>query len=71
MQCAAKGSGGSDGGAGDSGDDVPVGGDAAVEKSRVMFRLSHGVAFGEQIKVVGDGAELGNWDIKQAPSEQT
>ena len=40
-----------------------------AEKSRVVFRMEHSVAFGEQVKVVGDGPELGNWDITQAPSE--
>jgi hypothetical protein len=39
-----------------------------AENSRVIFRMAHGVAFGEQLKVVGDGPVLGDWDITTAPS---
>ena len=73
MQCAAESSESSGGSSSDSPESgQPSGSGSAhrdVQKSRVMFRLQHGVAFGEQVKVVGDGAELGNWDIDNAPSE--
>ena len=70
MQCAAASSESSGGSSSDSPETGQSSGSAHrdVQKSRVMFRLQHGVAFGEQVKVVGDGAELGNWDIDNAPS---
>ncbi len=75
-QCAAEasgsraqggepGSGSVDGGAGTDAEAE----DPDVVKSRVIFRLVHAVSFGQQIKVVGDGPALGNWDINAAPSE--
>lgn len=64
---------GSAGGADEAAPDPELGepDDEDGEKSRVIFRMAHGVAFGEQLKVVGDGPVLGNWDITQAPSEHT
>lgn len=75
VQVAAAGSSsidssGSSSGGGSGPDEPAPGGDGEpAEESRVVFRMEHAVAFGEQVKVVGDGPELGNWDITQAPSE--
>jgi Starch binding domain len=75
VQVAAAGSssidssGGSSGGGSGPEEPAPEGDDEHAEESRVVFRMEHAVAFGEQVKVVGDGPELGNWDITQAPSE--
>jgi Starch binding domain len=67
-QVAAAGSSGdSSGGSGTDGPELGVPKEDG-EKSRVIFHMAHGVAFGEQVKVVGDGPVLGNWDITQAPS---
>jgi hypothetical protein len=45
---------------------VPAGsGDAPT--TSVTFRTQHGVAYGETIKVVGDSAYLGAWEIAAAP----
>lgn len=83
LQCAADGGGGNGGAPdselaeasgsaarGDTSAPDPELGEPdgeAGEKSRVVFRMAHGVAFGEQLKVVGDGPVLGDWDITQAP----
>lgn len=70
-QCAADSSPSGEAGGGsatDRDDACTAEEDSDVVKSRVIFRLVHGVAFGEQIKVVGDGPALGDWDINAAPS---
>jgi Starch binding domain len=75
VQVAATGSssidssGSSSGGGSGPEEPAPEGDDEHAEESRVVFRMEHAVAFGEQVKVVGDGPELGNWDITQAPSK--
>lgn len=72
VQRAAGGSGGGDANSGPGSDapDLELGEpDGEGEKSCVIFRMAHGVAFGEQLKVVGDGPVLGAWDITQAPSK--
>ena len=33
----------------------------------MTFRTQHGVAYGETVKVVGDSAYLGAWEIAAAP----
>lgn len=72
VQCSAASSSGSGDSSSEPAPEDSELGDASDddgEKSRVIFRMEHGVAFGERLKVVGDGPVLGDWDITQAPSE--
>ena len=38
-----------------------------LQQHKVLFSTTHQVQFGEIVKVVGQGPQLGKWDVSQAP----
>lgn len=41
---------------------------SAITQRRVSFRTQHQVNFGEVIKIIGQGPQLGKWDVRHAPA---
>ena len=64
---AGEGNGVSDGSNGAAAYDGETSAASEPPKTSVTFRTQHGVAYGETIKVVGDSAYLGAWEIAAAP----
>ena len=42
---------------------------STIQQQRVVFRTAHQVSYGEVIKVVGQGPQLGKWEVSSAPGE--
>lgn len=38
-----------------------------MQQQKVLFSTTHQVQFGEIMKVVGQGPQLGKWDVSKAP----
>lgn len=43
---------------------------SVLQQHKVLFQTTHQVHFGEIVKVVGQGPQLGKWDVDHAPGEQ-
>ena len=42
---------------------------STIQQRRVVFRTTHQVNYGEVIKVVGQGPQLGKWEVRTAPGD--
>ena len=40
---------------------------SSLEQRHVIFRTTHQVQYGDVIKVVGQGPQLGKWEVGHAP----
>lgn len=43
---------------------------SSLDQQHVVFKTTHQVQYGEVIKVVGQGPQLGKWDVRLAPAMQ-
>lgn len=41
---------------------------STIQQQRVIFRTTHQVNYGEVIKVIGQGPQLGKWEVSTAPA---
>ena len=42
---------------------------STIQQRRVVFTTTHQVNYGEVIKVVGQGPQLGKWEVRTAPGD--
>ena len=42
---------------------------STIQQQRVVFKTTHQVNYGEVIKVVGQGPQLGKWEVRTAPGD--
>ena len=40
---------------------------SSLEQRHVIFRTTHQVQYGDVVKVVGQGPQLGKWEVGHAP----
>lgn len=44
---------------------------STIQQRRVVFKTTHQVNYGEVIKVVGQGPQLGKWEVRTAPGDDS